>query len=325
MKKKVYVTRLIPEPGLEMLRRECDVEINPHDRVLTPAELTRAVAGRDGVLCLLTDAIDAAVISAARGVKIFANFAVGYNNIDVAAATKAGIMVSNTPGVLTDSTADMAWALMMAAGRRIVESDKFLREGKFHGWAPKMFLGGDFVGRTLGIIGAGRIGAAFAQRASGFKMKIIYHNRTRNPSFEAESGATYCELNALLEQSDYVALHVPLTPATKHMINADALRRMKKTAYLVNTSRGPVIDEKALVVALKEKWIAGAGLDVYEEEPKVEPGLIGLDNVVLCPHIASATEETRDKISTMAAGNLLAALHGEVPANLVNPEVMKSS
>jgi len=320
-KKKVYVTRSIPSAGLQMLEKECEVEINPHDRVLSHEELIRAVSGRDGVLCLLTDAVDAAVLSAAKQAKVFANYAVGYNNVDVATATKLGIAVTNTPGVLTEATADMAWALLMASARRIVESDKFTREGKFDGWGPKMFIGGDIAGRTLGLVGAGRIGSAVAQRARGFDMKILYHNRSRNAELESKYGATLVDLNTLLEQSDYVSLHAPFTPETKHMINAAALKRMKPKAYLINTARGPIVDEKALVVALKEGWIAGAGLDVYEQEPKIEAGLIGLPNVVLCPHIASATEETRDKMSTMAASNLLAVLHGEVPPNLVNPDV----
>jgi lactate dehydrogenase-like 2-hydroxyacid dehydrogenase len=323
-RKNVFVTRAIPDAGLELLRRDCDLEVNPHDRVLTKSELMRAVAGRDGVLCLLTDAVDADVLAAAKGAKVFANYAVGFNNIDVAAATKLGIAVTNTPGVLTDATADMAWALLMAIARRVVESDKFARAGKFDGWAPKMFIGGDITGRTIGLIGAGRIGGAVAQRAKGFDMKILYHNRSRSADLEKNTGAKYVSLNELLEQSDYVSLHCPSTPETHHLINATTLRKMKPKAYLINTARGPVVDEKALVVALRERVIAGAALDVFEHEPAIEPGLKELDNVVICPHIASATEQTRDKMATMAATNLLYVLRGETPPNLLNPEVLKA-
>ncbi len=324
MKKKVFVTRAIPDAGLEILEKECDLEVNPHDRVLDRSELLCGVAGRDGVLCLLTDTVDAEVLAAARGAKVFANYAVGFNNIDVAAATKCGILVTNTPGVLTDATADMTWALLMAIARRVVESDRFTRDGRFDGWAPKMFIGGDVTGRTLGLIGAGRIGSAVAARAAGFNMRILYYNRSRNAELESKYAAKWCPLNELLETSDYVSLHVPASAETKHLINADTLRRMKKKAYLINTARGPIVDEKALVVALKEGWIAGAGLDVYEYEPKIEAGLMDLPNVILCPHIASATEQTRDKMATMAATNLLYVLRGEVPPNLVNPEVLKA-
>ncbi len=324
MKKKVFVTRAIPDAGLEILEKECDLEVNPHDRVLDRSELLCGVAGRDGVLCLLTDTVDAEVLAAARGAKVFANYAVGFNNIDVAAATKCGILVTNTPGVLTDATADMTWALLMAIARRVVESDRFTRDGRFDGWAPKMFIGGDVTGRTLGLIGAGRIGSAVAARAAGFNMRILYYNRSRNAELESKYAAKWCHLNELLETSDYVSLHVPASAETKHLINADTLRRMKKKAYLINTARGPIVDEKALVVALKEGWIAGAGLDVYEYEPKIEAGLMDLPNVILCPHIASATEQTRDKMATMAATNLLYVLRGEVPPNLVNPEVLKA-
>ncbi len=319
--KSVFVTRSIPEAGLELLSREVQVEVNPHDRVLTREELLRGVAGRDGVLCLLTDPIDAEVLSIASRAKVFANYAVGYNNIDVAAATRCGICVTNTPGVLTDSTADMAWALLMAVTRRVVESDQFTRQGKFVGWGPKLFIGGDITGRTLGIVGLGRIGIAVAKRAAGFDMKIQYYSRTRNSGFEAEYGAAWRELPELLETSDFVSLHAPATPQTHHMINEQALRRMKRTAYLINTARGNLVDEKALVVALRENWIAGAGLDVFEREPVIEPGLLDLPNVVACPHIASATAATRDLMAVMAAGNLLAVLKGEMPKNPVNPEV----
>ncbi|MBM4081170.1 MAG: D-glycerate dehydrogenase, partial [Planctomycetes bacterium] len=285
--------------------------------------LLKNVKGRDGVLCLLTDTIDAEVLDAAKGAKIFANYAVGFNNIDVKAATERGILITNTPGVLTDATADMAWALLFSAARRIVEGDKYTRAGKFKGWSPMLFLGGDITGKTLGIVGAGRIGAAMARRSVGFKMKVLYCDPTRNEELERELGAKQVDMPTLLKESDFVSVHVLLTPATRHLIGEKELGMMKPTAYLINTSRGPVVDEAALVKALEEKKIAGAGLDVYEDEPKLKPGLAKLPNAVIPPHIASATIWTRGKMAEMAATNLVAALKGERPPNLVNPEVLK--
>ncbi len=320
----VYVTRRIPRPGIDLLEESCDiVEINPEDRVLPKRELVDRIAGRDGVLCLLTDRIDREVLEAARGVKIFANYAVGYDNIDVEAATELGIMVTNTPGVLTDATADMAWALLFAIARRIVESDRFTRERKFKGWGPMLFLGGDITGRTLGIIGAGRIGTAMALKSRGFHMRVLYSDVARNEVLESALGAERADLGTLLRESDYISIHVPLTGETRHLIGERELGLMKETAYLINTSRGPVVDERALVRALREGEIAGAALDVYEDEPRLAPGLAELDNVVLTPHIASATVETREKMAVMAAENLLAGLRGERPPNLVNPEVLE--
>ncbi|MBM4047974.1 MAG: D-glycerate dehydrogenase [Planctomycetes bacterium] len=320
----VYVTRLIPEPGMKIVRENCErMDVNPKDRVLTRKELLKNVKGRDGVLCLLTDTIDAEVLDAAKGAKIFANYAVGFNNIDVKAATERGILITNTPGVLTDATADMAWALLFSAARRIVEGDKYTRAGKFKGWSPMLFLGGDITGKTLGIVGAGRIGAAMARRSVGFKMKVLYCDPTRNEELERELGAKQVDMPTLLKESDFVSVHVLLTPATRHLIGEKELGMMKPTAYLINTSRGPVVDEAALVKALEEKKIAGAGLDVYEDEPKLKPGLAKLPNAVIPPHIASATIWTRGKMAEMAATNLVAALKGERPPNLVNPEVLK--
>jgi glyoxylate reductase len=322
---KVYITRRIPEPGIEMIRKEHEVEINPYDRVLTREELLQAVKGKDGILCLLTDKIDAEVFDAAGPqLKVVSNYAVGYDNIDVKEATKRGIVVTNTPGVLTETTADLAWALILATARRIVEADKFTRAGKYEGWAPMLFLGQDVYGKTLGIIGMGRIGQAVARRAKGFNMKVLYNDIRRIPEeTEKELNATFVSLDELLEQSDFVSLHTYLSPETYHLINEERLRKMKKTAYLINTSRGPVVDESALVRALKEGWIAGAGLDVYEFEPKLVPGLAECENAVLLPHIASASVETRTKMATMAAENLLAVLAGKMPPNPVNPEVLK--
>lgn len=322
---KVYITRRIPEPGIEMIRKEHEVEVNPYDRVLTREELLQAVKGKDGILCLLTDKIDAEVFDAAGPqLKVVSNYAVGYDNIDVNEATKRGVVVTNTPGVLTETTADLAWALILSTARRVVEADKFTRAGKYEGWAPMLFLGQDVFGKTLGIIGMGRIGQAVARRAKGFNMKVLYNDIRRIPEdLEKELNATFVSLDELIEQSDFISLHTYLSPETYHLINEERLKRMKKTAYLINTSRGPVVDEAALVKALKEGWIAGAGLDVYEFEPKLVPGLAECENAVLLPHIASASVETRTKMATMAAENLLAVLAGKMPPNPVNPEVLK--
>ena len=321
---KVSVTREIPDPGIPIVREIApDTRINPDDRVLTRGELLDYVRGCDGVLCLLTDPIDAEVLDAAGAqCRIFANYAVGYNNIDVAAATARGIMVTNTPGVLTDATADHAWALLFSVARRIVEGDAFMRAGKFEGWGPMMFLGGDITGKTLGIVGAGRIGAAMALKSRGFGMRVLYADVARNEELESDLGAQWVDLDTLLAESDFVSLHVALTPETGHLINAERLGKMKPTAYLINTSRGPVVDEIALVDALTSRRIAGAGLDVYEDEPAMKPGLADCPNAVIVPHIASATNWTRSKMAEMAATNLVAGLRGETPPNLVNPEVL---
>jgi lactate dehydrogenase-like 2-hydroxyacid dehydrogenase len=322
-KKKIFVTRRIPQAGLDMLE-DFDLTLNPEDRVLTHQEIIKGAKGKDGILCLLTDPIDAEMMDAAPAVKIFANYAVGYNNIDVEAATKRKIAVTNTPGVLTDTTADMAWALLLSAARRIVESDRFTRAGHFHGWAPMLYLGVDIHHKTLGIIGMGRIGQAVARRASGFDMKILYSDENPlPPQKEAELHATYVSMEQLLRESDFISLHVPLMPSTYELIGENELKWMKPTAVFINTARGPLVDEKALVEALRNKQIFAAGLDVYEDEPALAPGLAYLDNVVLAPHTASASIETRTKMATMAAANLIAFFQGEVPPNLVNPEALK--
>ncbi|HID90826.1 TPA: D-glycerate dehydrogenase [Candidatus Bathyarchaeota archaeon] len=320
---KVFVTRRIPEPGLELLRKECEVTINPEDRVLAKDEIIKNVKGKDGLLCLLTDKIDAEVMDAEPKLKVISNYAVGYDNIDVEAATKRGIAVTNTPGVLTDAVADLAWALLMSIARRIVEADRFVRAGRWKGWAPMLMLGGAVHGRTLGIVGLGRIGSAVARRARGFDMKVLYHDVVRREGLERELGLEHVPLEELLRRSDYVTLHVPLLPATYHLIGERELGLMKRSAYLINTSRGPVVDEAALARALEEGRIAGAALDVYEREPKVHESLLRLDNVVLVPHIGSATIETRTKMAMMAAENLLAVLKGKIPPSLVNKEVLK--
>ncbi len=319
----VLITRQIPEEGVKMLRNVCQsVEINPHDRPLTYDELLKSAKGRDAILTMLSDRIDARLMLEAANLKIVANYAVGYDNIDVRAATAKGVVVTNTPGVLTDSTADMAWALLFSVTRRIVEGDKLTRAGKFAGWAPMMLLGGDLMGKTLGIIGAGRIGSAMAMRSRGWCMKVLYTTQNRrNGVLEEMLGARRVDLETLLRESDFISLHTPLSEKTRHLIGAKELSLMKRTAYLINTGRGAVIDEEALVHALRNKGIKGAGLDVYEEEPKLKPGLAELDNVVLAPHLGSATVETRTKMSLMAAENIIAVLHKKKPPNCVNTEV----
>lgn len=324
MRRKVYITRMLPQPAIDMLKERFDVEIYPEDRAIPREVLMEKVRGVDALLPLLTDRIDAEVMDAAGGsLRIIANYAVGYDNIDVEAATKRRIAVTNTPGVLTETTADLAWALMFAVARRIVESDRFTREGKFKGWGPMMFLGGDVYGKTLGVVGAGRIGTAVAMRAKGFNMRVLYTDVVRNEKIEREVGARKVELEELLRESDFVTLHVPLTPSTHHLIGERELKMMKKTAYLINTSRGPVVDEKALVEALRSGEIAGAGLDVYENEPELTPGLAELDNVVLTPHIGSASVETRTRMATLAAENIIALFEGKRPPTIVNPEVLE--
>jgi len=317
----VFVTRRIPDDGLELLRKHSRVHVNPCDRSLTKEEIIEGVRDKDGLLCLLNDTIDREVIESAPKLRVIANYAVGYNNIDVKTASEKGVMVTNTPDVLTDTTAEMAWALLFAVARRVVESDRYTRDGRFTGWDPMLMLGVDVTGKTLGVIGAGRIGTAFALKSRGFNMKVLYTDQHVNAVLEKELHAEKAELQDLLEDADFVSIHVPLLDDTYHLIGENELRRMKKNAILINTSRGAVVDEKALIKALKEKWITGAGLDVYEHEPHVPDELKKLDNVVLTPHIASATFETRRKMAVIAAENLIAGLNGTRPPNCVNPEV----
>jgi len=321
---KVYVTNEIPEPALDMLAEYCDIEVNRTGQVLTKPQLLQKVKNRDAVLSLLTDPIDAEVMDAAKGTKIFANYAVGYNNIDIPSATERGIMVSNTPGVLTDTTAEMTWALLFSVARRVVESDKYTRTGQFQGWGPMLFLGQDIFHKTIGIIGAGRIGLSFAKRAKAFDMTVLYTSTSPNPQFEKETGGSYVSLEMLLQTSDFVSIHTPLLPTTFHLIGEKELKLMKTTAVLINTSRGPIVDELALAKALQSGEIWGAGLDVYEFEPELVEGLKELDNAVLCSHIASATIDTRTKMGTIAVSNILAAMRGELPPNCLNPEVYKT-
>jgi glyoxylate reductase len=320
---RVFITQPIPEPGPSLLRQGAEsVTVNPEDRVLSREELCAGVAGCDAVVCLLTDTIDRDVLTAAqaRGVRLFANMAVGFDNVDVEAASQLGILVTNTPGVLTEATADLTWALLLAVARRVVEGDQEMRSGRFQGWGPSYLLGGDVAGRTLGLIGPGRIAVAVAERARGFRMRLLYHGRRASPRLEA-LGARGVGLKELLGESDFVSLHVALTAETTHLIDAHALAQMKPSAYLINTARGPVVDEAALVEAIRERRIAGAGLDVYENEPAMTPGLADCPNTVLLPHLGSASIATRAAMSRMAAENVLAMLQGRRPPNLVNPGV----
>jgi glyoxylate reductase len=323
-KKSVYITRMIPQENIDDLKKYCDVDVNQDDRALAPTELMEKVKGRDGVLTLLTDKVDAAVMDAAGPqCKIFANYAVGFNNFDLEAATKRGIVLTNTPGVLDDATATHTWTLLLSTARRIAEADKFVRDGKWKGWAPMFFIGLDIDRKTLGIAGLGRIGSNVAKKAKGFDMKIIYSDVRRNEAFEKESGATHVNKETLLKESDFLTLHLPLLPETKHYIGEKEFKMMKKTAVLINASRGPVVDEKALVTALREKQIWGAGLDVFENEPQLESGLVELDNVVIVPHIASATIKTRLDMGAIAVNNIIKVLNGQPPDTCVNPEVLK--
>jgi len=320
---KIYITRKIPESGINLLKEKgYEVIVNPEDKVLSREELLNALNGQNynAVLCLLTDKINDAVFEAAGvACKIFANYAVGYDNIDLAAAKSRGIIITNTPDVLTETVAEHTISLILSISHRIAEADKFTREGKYHGWEPMMLLGDDFSHKTLGIIGLGRIGTRVAYHAySGFDAKIIYYDVKRNESFEEEFKAEYKETaEEVLKEADYVSLHLPLLETTRHLINKKRLSLMKPTAYLINTSRGPIIHEAALVNALQNKTIKGAALDVFENEPNLTAGLSELNNVILTPHIASATIATREKMSSMAAENIIAALTGKAPLNKV--------
>jgi glyoxylate reductase len=322
---EVLVTRRIPEAGLKLIRQECAVRLWEEDRPLLPDRLLDLAVGKDGIVCVLSDPIGAEVIAAAGPrLKAIATMAVGYDNIDLAEATRRGIVVGNTPGVLTEATADLTWALILSLGRRIVEGDRLVRSGRWTGWGPTQLVGADFVGKTLGIVGLGRIGKAVARRAQGFGMEVIYHNRKRLPeSEEAAVPARYAEIDDLIAASDFISLHCPLNPESHHLIGPGQIARMKRTAYLINVARGPVVDEAALTQALREGRIAGVALDVYEHEPRLTPGLTELDNVVLAPHLGSASTETRDRMAIMTAQNLLAGLKGELPPWCVNPEAIR--
>jgi glyoxylate reductase len=324
----IVVTRRIPEPAMELLRAAGDVWLSPHDRPLTREELHEGVAGADAVITLLHDPIDAALLDAAGPqLKCIANVAVGYDNIDVAAATERGVVVTNTPGVLTDATADLAMALILMVTRRLGEGERLIRSGEPWSWHMFFLLGSSLAGKTLGVIGLGAIGKATANRARAFGMEIVYSGPRRAPE-EVEAnlgGARYLELDELLATADVVSIHSPLTPRTRHLIDAARLQQMRPDAYLVNTARGPIVDEAALATALAQGELAGAALDVFENEPDVHPGLIQQDNVVLIPHLGSATIETRTAMAVLAAQNALAVLRGERPPTPVNPEVLATA
>jgi glyoxylate reductase len=321
---RAYVTRVIPQGGIDLLRSQVQTDVNESDRPLSADELRDKASSYEALVTLLTDKIDRSVLEAGKGsLRIVANVAVGFDNIDVQAATELGVMVSNTPGVLTETTADFAWTLLMAVARRVCEAQALLRAGRFKGWGIMMMLGEDIYGKTLGVVGFGRIGQAVAKRATGFDMKILYYDPVTEAAEAARQvGARRVDLETLLRESDFVSVHTPLAPETHHLISTPQLDLMKPTAFLVNTSRGPVVDEGALVQALRDGKIKGAGLDVFENEPEVHPGLLELDNVVITPHVASASVSTRTRMATIAAENVIAALKGERPPTILNPEVL---
>ena len=322
MAKKVYVTRMVPEAGLKMLRdKGCELDINPKDRMLSKKELKNFLSAKpyDAVLSLLTDSIDAEVFDSCPTAKMYANYAVGFNNINLEDAKTRGISVSNTPGeIIGDVVADHSFAFILALARNIVAADQFVRKGKYKGWDPSLFVGADLAGKTVGLLGSGKIGQEVARKAAAFRMKVIYYDVKRNEMIEKENGARYCATpEEVLREADFVSLHVPLLPSTTHMINEKTLKMMKPTAYLVNTARGPVVDENALVAALKNGTIAGAGIDVFEFEPKLARGLAKLPNVILSPHTASSSVASREYMATTAAKNILAFFAGQVPPNAV--------
>jgi len=326
-KPRLLITRRIPEPGWSLAREHFDVIGGEEDQALARERLLEAVRGVDALLCLLTETVDAMVMDASGGtLRVISNMAVGYDNIDVTAATARGILVTNTPGVLTDATADLAWALILSVARRVVEGDRMVREGRFQRWSPFLLLGRSLTGATLGIVGMGRIGQAVARRALGFDMRVLYTKRSGPLPPELVPSAArweYCtSLDQLLRQADIVSLHVPLEDATRHLISRRELALMKPGAFLINTSRGPVVDELALVEALRDGRLGGAGLDVYEHEPELAPGLADLTNVVLLPHLGSATVETRGRMAELAVQNLVAYFQGKPIPHPVNPEVL---
>jgi len=323
-KKSVYVTRAIPDATIAVLREHFDVEVNPDEHALTRKELLHAVRGRSAIVTLLTDKIDGEVLDAAgTACRIVANYAVGFNNFDLEAATRRGVIMTNTPGVLDDATATHAWALLLATARRVSESERYVRAGKWEGWSPMAFIGQDVDGKTLGIAGLGRIGSKFARKAAAFDMKLIYTDARRNEAFERETGARFVNKATLLHESDYLSLHLPLLPETHHYIGAAELAMMQRNAVLINAARGPLVDEKALVSALQNRVIWGAGLDVFEDEPMLAPGLAALENVVIVPHIASATRQTRLAMGKIVTDNVIRVLNNETPLNCINPQVLK--
>jgi glyoxylate reductase len=323
---RVLVTARLPEEVLSSISQDHQVETHDEDLPMDRRKLLVRVEHKEGLLCTITDRIDEEVLERAPGLKVIANNGVGFDHIDIDAATRRGIPVTNTPGVLTDATADLTFALILATSRRVVEGDKKTREGKFKYWAPLHFLGREVTGKTLGIVGLGRIGKAVAKRAAGFNMKVIYFSPSQSePLLEKELNVVFTPFEALLRESDFVSLHVPLRPQTQYLISKRELEIMKPSACLINTARGPVVEERALVEALRNGVIRAAGLDVYENEPELSPGLADLDNVILLPHMGSATIETRTRMAFMASENLLAALKGEPPPNCLNWSLLRGN
>lgn len=322
-KLKVFATHRLFPAAQRILNASCEVDYWTHPDRPSRDELLRRISDKDALVCLLTEKINAELLQAAPKLRIAANVAVGYDNITVPDCTQRGVAATNTPGVLDETTADFAWTLLMTAARRLKEGDDLARSGNWKGWDLDQLVGADVWGKTLGLVGFGRIGRAVARRASGFNMKVIYYDAVRAPAeLEREVHAEYRDLPALLAEADFVSLHVPLLPQTRGLFNAKTFAQMKPTAFLINTARGPVVDESALVEALEAKKIAGAALDVYEKEPQIHPGL-NRPNVVLAPHIASASLETRTKMACMAAQNVVALFNGQRPPNILNPEVLK--
>jgi len=319
MKPSIFITRILPEPGLRLLRDRFDVSIFEKQAPIDRESLKKGVSQADALICLLSDRIDAEILDQANRLKIIANYAVGYNNIDIEAAGKRNIMVTNTPGVLTNATAELAFALIITLTRKILVADRFTRQRQFIGWDPLLLLGDELSGKTLGIVGMGRIGLSLAEKCRAFGMSVIYHNRRPlDKESEARFSAVYCTFDELLARADIISIHAPLTEESRHLFNRQAFGKIKPGAVLINTARGEIINEIALVEALASGRIKGAGLDVYEHEPAVTETLMGMDNVVLLPHIGSATVETRSAMAIMAAENVIAALKGEIPANLVS-------
>lgn len=319
MSKSVLVANVLPAEALALIPK--DIAVDYHDSLdaLPRSELMARIRGKDGLICHILSTVDDELLAAVPTLKVVANVAVGYNNIDVAAARHRGVVVTNTPDVLTETTADFAWALLMAAARRVAEADRFVRSGQWDRWQWDLLWGADIHGKTLGVVGFGRIGRAVARRALGFNMRVLYQDAVQaDAAVERDLRASRVDLEALLRESDFVSLHTPFLPETRHLINARTLRLMKRSAILVNAARGPVVEEGALVRALQEGWIAGAGLDVFEEEPKVHPGLLALTNVVMAPHIGSASLDTRIAMATLAVRNCLAVLDGKPPITPVS-------
>lgn len=326
MRPKVLVARELPEAAMRLLWDHAEIELHRRETPLSKQELMARLRDKDALVCQLTQRVDAEVLAAGAKLRLVANVAVGYDNIEVGAATARGVAVTNTPGVLDDTTADFTWALILGVARRVAEGDRLVRSGEWKGWDLMLLVGGDVHGKTLGIVGLGRIGKRIAQRARGFGMHVLYTDAARAAAeVEREFGVEWAEKERLLGEADFVSLHVPLLPETRHWMGAAEFRRMKPTAYLINASRGPVVDEAALVEALEQKGIAGAGLDVFENEPAIHPKLLVLPNVLLAPHIASASVETRTRMAVMAAENVLAVLAGRRPPNLVNAEVWEAT